>query len=177
MKPIKIYGSNGEFNIDSKGYIIDKESMPDDYQHFNRFNINEYLHWLDSMGLQHDNDESQLPIDILDIGVWYGEFNAYDPPDESHRNEWAIEHLNEAKEKQKSINDSKLKESTIVAIVESFHTGQGRQMVELIDSYGLYDVWHDIANHLKDTYGELIDHEANYSFQQIVIQYHKIKYR
>ena len=68
-----------------------------------------------------------------------------------------------------------INESKIDAIIESFHNGNGKQMVELIDAYGLYDVWADLINRLKDTYGE--DIESSYSFQQIVIHYHKIKFR
>jgi hypothetical protein len=173
---IRIYGSNGEFFVDEYGWPIDKDSMPDDYQQFHRFNVREYKQWMDRIGIQWDKD-SELTIDILDIGAWHGSFNSYEMPDEDHRNEWAIECLNEAKEKQKSINDSKLKDAAIRSIIESFHNGQGKQMTELIDSYGLYDIWHDLLNYLKRAFGVVVDSELNYTFQQIVIQYHRIKYR
>ena len=60
-------------------------------------------------------------------------------------------------------------------IHDSLVNGQRKQMVKLIDEYGLYDFWADYTGFLYDLYVEI---ESRYSyFQDAVISYHRIKNR
>jgi len=70
------------------------------------------------------------------------------------------------------------KQEQLEAIYESYVNGQLKQMAAQIDAYGLYDVWDDIYSYLFSIrktleYGdELADMTLD-----IVIKYHRIKYR
>ena len=76
-----------------------------------------------------------------------------------------------------------MKADEVHEVYKSFLNGQGRQAVEQIDAYGLYDFWADYAKWLADTYGgEYTDGgrlpgQASDRFVEAVITYHRIKHR
>jgi hypothetical protein len=61
-------------------------------------------------------------------------------------------------------------------IHESFVNGQGRQLVEQIDDYGLYDFWADYASFLHHLWGDNHE-ECGASFEDITISYFRVKSR
>ena len=63
----------------------------------------------------------------------------------------------------------------IRAIHLSFQDGQGKQAVELIDKYGLYDFFADYKYYLLSTY--VREDAALKIFAEDVIKYHRIKHR
>jgi len=71
--------------------------------------------------------------------------------------------------------EEKMKRQDIEEIHESLLNGQKRQMVNQIDSYGLYDFFADYAGYLTDLY---CDVSARYSyFMDCTISYNRIKNR
>jgi hypothetical protein len=73
------------------------------------------------------------------------------------------------------MTESNEKVAIMESIIDSLENGQGRQMVQQIDDYGLYDFWNDIELHLaqrmstaKQVYGMIVE---------MVQKYHRIKYR
>ena len=60
-------------------------------------------------------------------------------------------------------------------IHESFANGQGKQAVELIDEYGLYDFWDHYAEYMQAIYQM---YEYRYRvFKRAAVTYHRIKNR
>ena len=69
-----------------------------------------------------------------------------------------------------------MKASEMELIHGSIINGQGKQMVEQIDAYGLYDFWADYADFLHELFGDC--HESRRaSFEDITITYFRIKNR
>ena len=63
---------------------------------------------------------------------------------------------------------------SIEAIVESLINGQRKQMVNQIDSYGLYEFWDDLKEHLDIMYNKERAYEL---FADATISYFRIKNR
>ena len=66
-------------------------------------------------------------------------------------------------------------ESRIREIHNSLENGQRKQMVELIDEYGLYDFWDDYRSFLRASIFPADDESAFDYFADAVISYHRIK--